>query len=96
MTSRRDVKASLGELELIDNDRFVLFPNKFKERDNQPDFTGKLWIADFEVQIVAWKRRSKNNAPYLSGQINPKYVKPEENTSTVHDNPFDLDDEIPF
>lgn len=42
-----------------------LFENNYKERDNQPDMTGKLVIDDKTYQVAGWKNQTKNGGEYI-------------------------------
>ena len=42
-----------------------LWNNAYKERDNQPDMTGKLVIDDKTYQVAGWKNQTKNGAEYI-------------------------------
>ena len=42
-----------------------LFENSYKERDNQPDMTGKLVINDKTYQVAGWKNQTKNGGEYI-------------------------------
>jgi len=42
-----------------------LFENSYKERDNQPDMTGKLVIDDKTYQVAGWKNQTKNGGEYI-------------------------------
>ena len=44
----------------------VLFPNNKKEKETQPDITGKAMVNGVEVQISGWKKKSKNGNEYIS------------------------------
>lgn len=48
----------------------ALFANKTKTTGSkQPDYKGYVLINQTRVQIAAWKRSSKDGAPYLSIQV---------------------------
>ena len=42
-----------------------LLDNNFKERDNQPDMTGKLVIDEKTYQVAGWKNQTKNGGEYI-------------------------------
>lgn len=48
-------------------DRGALFPNEKKERDTQPDLTGKLNVGGVQFYVSAWKNQAKSSGvKYLS------------------------------
>lgn len=44
----------------------VLFPNGYKKRDNQPDWTGTFEIDGEEWRLAAWNKTSRNGKEFLS------------------------------
>jgi len=56
----------------------VAFNNERKERDSQPDITGKGMIFGKEVSIAMWKNTSKNGKPYLAWKVGEPYRKTED------------------
>lgn len=76
--------------------RGAIWPNKRKEKDTHPDFTGSLDVDGTEYWVSAWRRKkdAKDGAPSLSFSIKPKEEsapKPE-----PAGNDFDDDQDIPF
>lgn len=47
----------------------VLFVNDRKERDNQPDYTGRLTMNGQDWRIAGWKKTSNSGSTYLSLKI---------------------------
>ena len=94
----------------MDNtNRGAIWPNKKKEKDTHPDFTGSLNVDGVEFWVNAWKRKegAPSNAPSLSFTVRPKEAKedhqserprqgaaPRRMTGGISDT--QLDDEIPF
>jgi uncharacterized protein (DUF736 family) len=76
-----------------------LHPNKYKEKENQPDYRGKINISGKVMDISGWLNKNKNGEKYMSVQIQDEYVKQDAPAiKTDSDNPSmeKLDDEIPF
>lgn len=67
-----------------------LFNNKYKEKDNHPDFTGEIMINDVVYKLSGWKKRSSSGTSYVSLSAQEKKA-PVPATSL---NP--IDDEIAF
>ena len=42
-----------------------LFLNNFKERDQHPDYTGKLVVEGKTYQIACWKNQTKSGSDYF-------------------------------
>ena len=49
-------------------DSGVLFKNDRKERDNQPDYTGKINVGGVEKRLAAWIKEGKNGK-YMSLKV---------------------------
>ena len=47
----------------------ALFTNDNKEKENQPDYTGKVNVEGAEYKIAGWKSVSKAGNTYLSLKI---------------------------
>lgn len=62
--------------------QFSLWPNKDKTADNQPDMTGTIMLNGREMRIAVWNRVSKNDKPYLSGQVSEKREKQQRTCDT--------------
>lgn len=43
-----------------------LFNNKYKEKDNHPDFTGEIMINDVVYKLSGWKKRAQSGNQYVS------------------------------
>jgi len=73
--------------------RGAIWPNKRKEKDTHPDFTGELNVDGTEYWVSAWKKSpdAKPNAPSLRFSIKPK-----EDTRRPEQPSDDLDGEISF
>lgn len=53
--------------EYDDELRGVLFPEREKQSDRHPDFTGKVTVEGKDYRIAAWKRASRSSGnPFLS------------------------------
>ena len=48
---------------------FILFNNDRKEKENQPDWTGRVTINGVEHWISAWKKTGKSGSEFISGAI---------------------------
>jgi uncharacterized protein (DUF736 family) len=51
-----------------------IFPNDRKERDEQPDYTGKLKVEGKEYYISGWKRANQQSS-YISFKL--RLVEPD-------------------
>lgn len=86
----------------MDNtNRGAIWPNKKKEKETHPDFTGSLNVDGAEFWVNAWKRKdgAPSNAPSLSFTIRSKDQQseapaPKRQTGGISDRA--MDDEIPF
>jgi uncharacterized protein (DUF736 family) len=43
-----------------------LWPNENKNKDNQPDYTGKINIGGTEMELGGWKNETQSGKAYLS------------------------------
>lgn len=58
----------------------LLFPNDRKEKENQPDFTGKLDVNGKEYRLSGWKKKGKQSGkPFISVSISEPQVKQQNN-----------------
>ena len=76
-----------------------LHPNKYKEKENQPDYRGKINISGKVMDISGWLNKNKNGEKYLSVSIQEEYVKPDAPASQPQQpaqSMEKLDDVIPF
>ena len=55
--------------------RGVLFKNNRKERDNQPDYTGKIDVGGTEYELAAWIKEGKAGK-FMSLSVKPKDDQP--------------------
>ncbi len=63
--------------------RGAIWPNRKKEKDTHPDFTGSVNVDGKEFWVNAWKKKEgdKPNAPSLSFSVKPKEDKQAGNDS---------------
>jgi uncharacterized protein (DUF736 family) len=76
----------------------ALFQNEKKEKETQPDFTGKINIDGVEKRLAGWKKESKNGKKFLSLKISDftgSNNNANNNNNTSSNDAFD-DDNIPF
>lgn len=76
-----------------------LHPNKYKEKETQPDYRGKINISGVVWDISGWLNKNKNGDKYLAVQIQEEYKPPQpeqpaQGQAAVM--PVQLDDKIPF
>lgn len=69
----------------------ALFRNEKKERDGQPDYTGKCVIDGKELRIAAWLNESKTGRKYFA----MKFSEPRQAEAPAAVSQ-DLNDDIPF
>jgi hypothetical protein len=89
--------------EYDDSNRGSIWPNKKKETDKHPDFTGSQNVVcakcgqPSDYWASSWKRKpdAKPNAPSLTTVLKPKDGKPMDEPRKP-DLARDMDDEIPF
>ena len=75
---------------------FVLFQND-KTSDNQPDYTGKITLADGkEMRLAGWKKVGQNAKTFVSGKASEFQEQGSQNGNRQQAPVADLDDEIPF
>jgi hypothetical protein len=78
-----------------DTNRGKIWPNKKKDTDKHPDFTGSLNVDGKDYWVSAWKRKpdANPNAPSLSFQIKQKdgSAPPERRPAKE-----EMSDDIPF
>lgn len=75
-----------------------LHPNKYKEKENQPDYRGKINISGKVWDISGWLNKNKNGEKYMSVSIQEEYKpqQPEQQQGQANPQPVELDDAIPF
>ena len=81
-----------------DEGKGSLFPNKNKQKDTQPDYTGGCCINGHQYDVSGWKTTSKNGITYMNIRIKEPYERPNDGppgqqqrpdwTQTADDNPF--------
>lgn len=76
----------------------ALFVNERKEAEQQPDYTGTLFLGGQHYQIAGWKKSSKAGKKYLSLSVKPRQEQrrsePTPQPSPADD--FDDSDKLPF
>jgi len=50
--------------------RGILFTNNRKQKDTQPDFTGKLNVDGIDLEISGWNKQGKNGT-FISLSVKP-------------------------
>lgn len=75
-----------------------LFQNDRKEKDGQPDYTGKVRIAGVLYQLAGWKRKAASGVGYLSLSVKPDGQRTEAATRTAAPSRAaqEFNDDIPF
>ena len=56
-----------------DTNRGVLFKNKYKEKDSQPDYKGDINVDGKELEIAAWIKTSKAGNKFMSLSVSEPY-----------------------
>ena len=74
-----------------DTNSFVLFPNKNKQNEGQPDVTGKINIDGVEKRLAGWKKQSKSGVNFISGKVSDFQEKKEQPKATE-----EVEDVMPF
>ena len=70
-------------MEQYDNtNRGAIFKNDRKEKENQPDLTGKLNVEGKDFYVSAWKKESKSGMPFYSISVS---LPREEKAQTAED-----------
>jgi hypothetical protein len=69
----------------------VLFKNSYKEKPNQPDYSGECLIDGETYKIAGWAKKSAAGNPYMSLAFSVK-----EEQRPTPDGKVDLDDDLPF
>lgn len=67
--------------------------NEYKQKDNQPDFTGKCTIDGKEYRMAGWSRQG-NNGNFISWKFSEPLRK--EGVQEPQAIPADAKDELPF
>lgn len=85
-----------------DTNRGVLFRNDRKDKDSQPDYTGRINVKGTEQQISAWINESSKGIKYLSIRCSDPMsrddapVQQAAPAATASPSASALDDVIPF
>jgi hypothetical protein len=79
-----------------DTNKGVLFRNEQKQKDNQPDMTGKVNVDGVEFRVAAWTREAKSSGKkFLSLAVEP--AEQQASQQPAKQQPAqDFDDAIPF
>tara|TARA_Y100001951_G_C11164499_1_gene196690 strand:+ start:286 stop:507 length:222 start_codon:yes stop_codon:yes gene_type:complete len=71
--------------EYDNENRGVLFPNKYKEDgDKKPNYTGSVDVQGEQWRLAAWENTSKNGVKYISLVVSEPKEKEE------------VEEEVPF
>lgn len=90
---RSKSKNQSSHREEYDNDmRGVLFRNRRKRKESQPDFTGSAEIDGVEFWISGWQNTSKQGVKFMSLAFN---VKQDDESEEVEEDDDEVDD-LPF
>ena len=82
--------------EYSNENSFVLFTNNKKEKENQPDYQGKITLEDGrELRLAAWLRESKGGSKFLSGKVS-EFLEQTEAPKAAKKAPVEDDDQLPF
>jgi len=70
-----------------------IFKNKFKNKENDPDFTGDALVGGKHWRALAWKNKDKNGNTYLGIKFKPPQESAQKfptvsDVSKVEDDPF--------
>jgi hypothetical protein len=68
------------------------FKNDFKEKKEQPDFTGEGMYKGEPIRLALWKRKTKKGETYLGWAISEKKEEKKKEKTVFQD----IDDSIPF
>jgi|TARA_R110000824_G_scaffold37497_6_gene115043 uncharacterized protein (DUF736 family) len=61
----------------LKDDHGSLWKNENKEKENQPDYTGKINIGGSIMQLGGWKNTTKAGKQYVSIKVSPVQAKEE-------------------
>lgn len=63
-----------------------LFVNSYKERDQHPDYTGKLVVEGKTYQVACWKNQTKNGGDYFKLKLSDDKPREKKSYHSVGDN----------
>ena len=66
----------------------ALFVNDRKEKESQPDYTGKCMVNGRMMQISSWKNTSANGNAYLGLSFSEPYDANKDNNKPKDEIPF--------
>ncbi len=73
------------------------FINSFKEKDNQPDFTGDILDEGKVKRVAIWKKKTTKGDTFLGVALSEKEENPARETRNTTRGDFaDMDDDLPF
>jgi hypothetical protein len=78
--------------EFDNNLRGVLFRNKRKKTEKQPDYTGNVEVEGVEYWLSAWTRESENGMKYMSLALTAK----ESDEDDEDEDDEETEDDLPF
>lgn len=91
-----------------ETNRGSIWPNRKKEKDTHPDFTGQINVDGKDYWVSAWKKKpdARENAPSLTFSVKPKDGQVPKHNESTSSKPSAatrrgsmkdaLDDDIPF
>lgn len=91
-----------------ETNRGSIWPNRKKEKDTHPDFTGQINVDGKDYWVSAWKKKpdARDNAPSLTFSVKPKDGQPPKSNDSISNETSaparrgsmkdSFDDEIPF
>lgn len=84
--------------EYDETNRGSIWPNKKKEKDTHPDFTGSLNVGGTDYWVSAWRKKegAGERAPSLTFSVKKKDGTPPPSRKPDSGGRADMDDEIPF
>ena len=74
----------------VEEGQILVFPNKFKKADKEPDYRAHICVDGTQLEFGVWKRTSKKDgSSYLGGTVSEG--TPQKATKVIQD-----DDDFPF
>lgn len=73
-----------------------IFKNNYKEKSNQPDYTGKAMVDGKMKDVSCWLKEDRNGNKFFSCQIKDEWVNPNSAPPAPPAVNNDFDDDIPF